>query len=151
MDWTKLRNELARDEGRRLLAYEDTNGFWTIGVGHLLGSECRMTKITDDECDALLNADITEAEELVKSCVPLYFLLDDVRQRALVNMAFNRGHHMCTSTTITPAIVRAARGGTTQTEDWSAVAAAILKSPWAAQIGDRAKRLAYMLETGKTV
>lgn len=148
MDWTKLRSELARDEGRRLQVYRDLNGFWTIGVGHLLGKVERMIEITDDECDALLNQDIQHAEELVKSCVPWYFLIDDVRQRALVNMAFNRGNHMRTSTTITPAIVRAARGGASETEDWHAVAEAILASPWAVQIGERAKRLAHMLETG---
>jgi lysozyme len=158
MDYIKLKAELARDEGRKLTAYKDTNGYWTIGVGHLLGTSPRMSNITDAECDALLDMDIDVAVAVCRRVfdtgigmnADMWHILDDVRQRALVNMAFNRGEgRMQTSTTITPAI----RTALVETYDpvgrWKAVSNAIIASPWASQIGARATRLAKMLETGQ--
>jgi lysozyme len=151
VDQAKLRAELIRDEGLRFSAYQDTNGFWTIGVGHLLGTEKRMLKITNEEVMALLDVDIREALTIVNRVFPEgnlsgnYTRLTDAQLRALVNMAFNRGEkRMMESTTITPAIRKAIETG-----DWSSVTLTIMTSPWAKQIGKRAERLAYMLETGK--
>lgn len=143
MNLPKLKADLSRDEGMRLVAYIDSTGHWTVGVGHLLGSSPRMSSISPDECDALLERDIQHATALAADCVPLFSGLDEVRQRALVNMAFNRGGHMKDSTTITPAINAAAASG-----DWSKVAQVIAASPWAAQVGIRAKRLSDMLANG---
>lgn len=155
MSCNNLKEDLTRDEGLRLKAYRDTNGFWTIGVGHLLGkSEVpRIAEITLSEAMALLEVDIEIAKKLVAEvfgtnlicdCVHDVCNPDRVRYRALVNMAFNRGGNMKTSTTITPAIKTAFKTG-----DWSLVTSVIVSSPWAQQIGKRANRLAYMLETGK--
>lgn len=148
MDRTKLRSELVRDEGLRLTPYRDTNGFFTIGIGHLLGGHPRMTLITVAEANALYDVDVFAAEILARQCVPMFDALSDVRQRALVNMAFNRGNHMRDSSTITPAINVAAQTG--RSEDWAKVSVAIAGSPWAKQVGLRATRLAFMLETGGT-
>ncbi len=150
MNLPKLRAELSRDEGRALSAYRDSAGYFTIGVGHLLGSSPRMSTITDEECDALLDVDIAEATAIVRrvfgdGLAPLWDDPEGVRLRALVNMAFNRGEGgMIRSTTITPAIKAALAGSGT----WKDVATAIMASPWAAQVGKRAVRLADMLETG---
>jgi len=151
----QLREELVRDEGCRLKAYRDTNGFWTIGIGHLLGATARMTEITLSEAYALLEADIRVAEDAVNAVFPEFSVCDcthqvceadRVRKRALINMAFNRGEgNMRSSTTITPAIKAAI-----VSKDWSKVGSAILASPWGKQIGTRANRLAQMLETGDT-
>ena len=149
MDRNKLRAELSRDEGRRLAAYRDTNGFWTIGVGHLLGGSPRMSSITERECDALLDADLDDAWQSVRRVFPFVDAWPDtaeadVRSRALVNMIFNRGEERVRhSTSISPAIFKA-----NETGDWSPVASAILCSPWAVQVGPRAERLADMLRTG---
>lgn len=143
MDVVKLKAELERDEGRRLHAYRDSRGFYTIGVGHLIGAIPRILDLTDDECDALYFFDVRTAESLARSCVPAFDILGDVRQRALVNMAFNRGGHMKDSKTITPAINAAAADG-----DWDQVTLAIAASPWAAQIGDRSTRISTMLVQG---
>jgi GH24 family phage-related lysozyme (muramidase) len=145
VDLAKLKTELERDEGRKLAAYKDnaTPPNWTIGIGHLLGSSPRMSNITDDECDALYAFDARHAESIARSCVSAFDSLGDVRQRALVNMAFNRGNHMKESKTITPAINAAAADG-----DWEPVELAIAASPWAAQIGDRATRISMMLVQG---
>jgi len=112
----------------------------------------RIQRITDAECDALLDADIAVAvgSLIVVFGSTKYMPLDDVRQRALVNMAFNRGEkHMRESTTITPAIKNALVAlGIDSAGRWKAVAVAIKASPWAKQIGARADRLATMLEKG---
>ena len=138
-----LRDELIRDEGLRLSAYKDTNGFWTIGVGHLLGGGLlpRMNNISMREATALLAVDVEDAEAAVKMVFgPI--VVHPVRWRALVNMAFNRGQDaMQHSTTITPAIKAALAGA-----GWDLVTAAIGASPWAKQVGARATRLAFMLE-----
>lgn len=145
MNYAKLKEELQRDEGVILQAYKDTADKWTIGVGHLLGETQRMTNITKAECDALLGLDIGEAMFLAHEVVPSFETLDDVRQRAIVNMAFNRGGHMRTSTSIVPAINAAAAG----IGSWEDVKDMILASPWAIQVGGRANRLAQMLATGQ--
>lgn len=148
MNQEMLRKELVRDEGLRLSVYRDTNGFYTIGVGHLLGTTSRMSLITNIEAMALLDSDIRFATALARECVPSFDQLNDVRQRALVNMAFNRGGYMKSSTTITPAINKAAESNLPA--DWSIVSSVIKGSPWAKQVGDRAVRLAQMLETGES-
>jgi GH24 family phage-related lysozyme (muramidase) len=149
---TLLKTQLERDEGRRLRAYRDSNGYWTIGVGHLLGSSPRMSDITDAECDALLTADIQTAVTSIMhvfgagTSLLVFASKEFARYRALINMAFNRGEeHMRQSTTITPAIKAALMG----TGTWAAVAHAIRTSPWAAQIGARGERLAKQFETGQ--
>lgn len=146
MDYAKLKHEMESDEGRMLTAYRDSKGFWTIGVGHLLGSSPRMSSITDDECDALYQWDIGWAEQLARTVVPQFDELADVRQRALVNMAFNRGDHLVHSTTILPAIKKAA--ASKLESDWTLLPGIIAASPWAKQVGARAVRLGRMLSTG---
>lgn len=149
---SKLYEDLVRDEGKRLTSYQDTRGFWTIGVGHLLGTERRMISITEAECQALFAADVEAASSVARRVLDDEFtwvLLDVVRQNALINMAFNRGEtNMRNSTTITPAIKHAMKYPGNDAV-WGEAADAILASPWGKQIGDRANRLAYALRTGK--
>jgi len=149
MNRAKLKAELAADEGRRLLAYRDSLGLFTVGVGHLLGTLKRMDSITDDECDALLERDIDHAEKLARKVLdPLDFdSMTDTRQRALVNMAFNRGQHLATSTKILPAIRLAVQTGNDL--DWALVPQAMAGSTWAKQVGARAVRLGKMFATGE--
>lgn len=152
-----LRDELIRDEGCRLAVYQDTNNYWTIGVGHLLGDMPRMSKITMDEATALLAWDVEVARAAVGrlfpdlrscNCTHLVCEGDRVRERALINMVFNRGEQrMKDSTSITPVIRDAIAG----VRPWSAVTTAIAASPWAKQVGARANRLAYMLEHGEVM
>lgn len=140
-----LKKQLERDEGRSLTAYQDSAGYWTIGVGHLLGTEKRMSIITDAECDALLEADVEEASDALIDVFGVSFRAGPARWRAMLNMAFNRGEkHMRESTTITPAIKAALAGS----GEWKAVSDAILASPWGKQIKSRAVRLAKQFETG---
>jgi len=155
MNYNMLRAELERDEGRRLLAYQDSRGYWTIGIGHLLGSSPRMSSITLEECYALLEVDVEEAIKIADRLLPAWAHWDcndnhlgDSRQRAFLNMIFNRGEGaMRRSTTIMPAIIAASDG----TGTWGMVSDTIKASPWAKQVGARATRLAYMFTIGDAI
>ena len=146
-----LRKEVARDEGVRYVAYQDSVGLWTIGYGHLLGQRRRMDEITFSEAEALLDWDLKSAEANVRRLVPNFIRwatnnnLDapqprnQSRARALVNMAFNLG------------ITRLAGFkkfiDAVNAEDWATAAVEMMDSKWATQVGDRAKRLRDMILT----
>ena len=148
MDQNLLRSELIRDEGLKLTAYRDSLGFSTIGVGHLLGTMLnraypRMSEITHQEAMALLDADIREAEDTLVDWLGEVFVLslDEVRYRALVNMCFNLGNKV-QQFKLTADCLRK--------QNWRTAADNMLLSKWALQVGDRAKRIAHMIETGET-
>ena len=154
-DRNRLKVELIGDECIGgivpLDAYLDSNGLWTVGVGHLLHpgkvTEPRVRRITLREAMAWLDIDIEDAEVALDRVLPGWSNLSNMRQRALVNMAFNRGEkHMRESTTITPAIKAAMAGSILAS--WQPVKDAIVASPWAAQIKGRAVRIADMLVNG---
>lgn len=139
-----LRERLTLDEGLRLTAYRDTVGKWTIGVGHLLGDEPRMSRITEAEAMALLDADIVTAEVLVQKLVPMIHFDDytheyKVRFEALTNMAFNLGNRLGNFVKFLAAV---------NNKDWDTAAREMLDSVWAGQVGGRARRLADEIRTG---
>jgi len=139
---SKLKEELIRDEGICLVPYKDTVGLWTIGVGHLLGAEERMTKITQSEAMALLESDINVAEDIVSR---LFLEMknypgQETRIRALVNMAFNLGNRLAGFKKFIAAVNQ---------EAWSKAGIEMMDSKWATQVGPRATRLRKMIETGE--
>ncbi len=145
MNLAKLRDELRHDEGVRLSAYRDSMGYWTIGVGHLLGASPRMSSITESECDALLEADIETAIMLVAKLTPSLFQISqteflDVRLRAIVNMAFNLGPRLAEFEKFLAAV---------RSADWLTAASEMANSLWAKQVGPRAQRLEQMILTGE--
>lgn len=140
MDRAKLREELVKDEGQKLHAYRDSVGLYTIGVGHLLGNTPRMLDITVGESAALLDRDIDNAEALAWSLVQNQEVWgNDVRSRAMVNMAFNLGNHLLTFKDFLVAV---------NASEWEHAAAEMLDSRWAKQVGARAERLAQMIASG---
>ncbi|HHX6500944.1 TPA: lysozyme [Pseudomonas aeruginosa] len=75
-------------EGLRLSAYQDSVGVWTIGYGHTRTAKQGMS-ITGDQADALLIADLSDAEDDVER-----YVRQDMRQNefdALVSLIFNIG------------------------------------------------------------
>jgi lysozyme len=129
--------ELTRDEGSRSKPYRDTVGKLTVGVGRNLDD----VGLRDDEIAYLLSNDVSRVVEALDSALPWWKQLDDVRQRVLVNMAFNMGVKGLLGFRNTLAAVAA--------PDYKAAAAGMLASKWAKQVGARAVRLAYMMEHGK--
>ena len=80
-------------EGRRLKAYKDSVGVWTIGVGHTSAAgpptvTAGLT-ITAAECDAIFRRDVAKFVKAVRDVVPA-----DLSQHAfdaLVSLCFNIG------------------------------------------------------------
>lgn len=80
-------------EGRRLAAYRDSVGIWTIGVGHTAAAGLPVPRaglrISAAECDALFARDVQSFVKTVRQAVPT-----DLPQHAfdaLVSLCFNIG------------------------------------------------------------
>lgn len=130
-----LRSQLIRDEGLRLRPYSDTHGKLTIGVGRNLTDR----GITMAEAEVLLDNDLREALTLSER-LPWVLDLDDARRGVLYNMAFNLGVSGLLGFTRTLEFIKTGR--------YAEGAAEMLKSEWAAQVGDRAERLSLQMESG---
>ncbi|MCG1054651.1 glycoside hydrolase family protein [Mycetohabitans sp. B5] len=134
-DMPTLLSELSRDEGRRLKPYLDTVGKTTIGVGRNLTD----VGIAESECDLLLENDVMHSVTWLDRHLPWWRSLDAVRQRVLINMAFNLGGKLLTFVDTLAAMQRG---------DYAKAANGMLASKWATQVGARAYRLATMMRTG---
>jgi len=130
--------ELSRDEGRRNRIYTDTVGKISGGVGRNLSD----VPFGDDEIDLMLTNDITRACAGLDKALPWWRSLDPVRQRVMVNMAFNLGINGLLTFVNTLAFIEAG--------SWDQAASGMLNSKWARQVGARAQRLAQMMRTGET-
>jgi lysozyme len=82
-----LKAELERDEGLKLKPYKDTKGILTIGIGKNLES----AGISRDEAFYMLTNDINEIFNKIVEKFPWFLNLNYVRQRVLINIAFNVG------------------------------------------------------------
>ena len=87
-------------EGRRLTAYPDPGtgcAPWTIGVGHILGVKQGDT-CTVEESDALLRADLSDAQNAVNRLVSV--ALTQGQFDSLVSFVFNLGAGALRSSTL---------------------------------------------------
>lgn len=139
-------SELKRDEGCRLTVYDDATskslakgsvclGHPTIGVGRALD----VRGITSEESEYLLKNDISSFRLGLSQSYVWFGNLSDVRQRILVNMAFNMGlagigqfHDMI---------------GYLSDGDYERAATAMQASAWYRQVGGRAARLVAMMRS----
>jgi lysozyme len=76
-------------EGRKLEAYQDQRGVWTIGVGHTHGVYPGMT-MTDDQVDQALQDDLSNAEGVVDSATGQCPTTSN-QYAAMVSLCFNIG------------------------------------------------------------
>lgn len=136
--------DLKRDEGCVLHAYPDPLTHadpWTIGYGHT-GPEVHKGLLwTQADADNALRHDAQKhAEELVKS-LPWVINLDPIRQDVLFNMAFNMGVKGLLKFKNTLAFIQIGK--------YKNAASNMLASLWTKQVGERADRLANMINYGK--
>jgi lysozyme len=132
----KLAAQLEVDEDRRKFIYKDTVGKLTGGVGRNLSDR----GFSDDEIDLMLKNDIAAVERGLDRTIPWWRKLDDVRQNVIANMAFNMGVPRLLGFSMTLDLVNSGR--------FDAAADEMLRSRWAVQVGDRAKRLSNMMRNG---
>lgn len=130
-----LKAELTRDEDRRKRIYTDTVGKVSGGIGRNLTDK----GFRDTEIDLMYQNDIAETEAWLDRSLPWWRSLDPVRQRVMMNMAFNMQAKLLGFRNFLAAAQR---------RDWNTAAAEMLDSLWARQVGARASRLAAMMRSG---
>jgi lysozyme len=143
-------DDLMRDEGLRLTAYQDTRGNWTIGYGHTPAVEGE--RWTVNEAIDTLHEDVAKAVRDLDAKLPWWRTLSDVRQDVMAELAFNMGVGVAPCPehpegTGLQEFVNALHA--MQTGNWSMASAGLLASRWASQVGARATRLAAMMKTGQ--
>ena len=140
MDIERLKHTLMKHEGEVNHAYQDSEGYWTIGIGRLIDKR-RGGGISHDEALYLLDNDIIEAQTDLHNHHPIVTTLDDVRQEVLVNMCFNMG--------ITKLNHFYKMWGAINADDYKSAADEMLDSRWARQVGSRAVYLSQAMRTGE--
>lgn len=141
MDWKEhLHMDLQKDEGLRLKAYRCTSGVLTIGYGHTDGVKSKDV-ITKEQADAFLAADIENAINDARIVCLCFDELDGPRKAVVANMVFNLGFERFSLFQRTRAAICAGK--------YADAALHMLESKWATQVGQRARRLAKQMSTGK--
>ncbi len=142
---TDVRSYIRTNEGKRLAAYKDTAGVWTIGIGHTGHDVHEGLVITDERCEQLYNNDCLTARI---ACVRLLGgfregSLDEVRRAACHDLAFNLGETKLRGFHQTLDAIRRS--------DWETASKQLLASEYAKELPKRAQRNALMLLKGEWV
>lgn len=132
--------QLRRDEGEVLHAYQDHLGYWTIGVGILIDKR-KGGGLLPEESEFIFNNRLRLINESLEKRVPWIAELDPVRRGVLVNMAFQMGIDGLLGFKNTLAMV--------EKGEYQKAAAAMLQSKWATQTPARANRLSVQMRTGE--
>jgi lysozyme len=132
--------QLKNEEGVIPHAYQDSLGFWTIGVGRLIDQR-KGGLLYPDEIEYLLANDVKRKTDGLIAALPWFHLLDERRQAVLIQMAFQMGLKGLLAFSTTLSHVRVGR--------YDEAAVAMLESIWAKQTPERAKRLSKQMETGE--
>ena len=131
----QITSQLIRDEGKYYIAYSDSRGISTIGIGHDL-----REPISDTSVNQIFQDDLATAERELQADLPWTTSLDDVRYGALVNLTFNLGIAGLEKFRL---MLAALIHG-----DFNEAAAQLLNSAYTDEVGARAQRLATQIRTG---
>lgn len=140
----RLIKDIKQAEGYSLKAYRDTEGYWTIGYGHLLDQEKDYTNytITAEEAESFLESDIAGAETSLTYLSEWNYLDTPCRKNAVIELVFNLGLSKWKYFAKTRLDI--------QNKNWQSAHDDLLKSMWAKQVGPtRSNRLANYLLTGQ--
>lgn len=162
MNVDRMLAQLELHEGVRLRTYLDTEDNETLGIGYnieargledferTIGRKIDTAAnpcITMQEARLQCLADIKRVEHAVIVHFPEYESLSEVRQRVVIDLAFNIGFRALAFKQTIAAVKR---------RDWSTATRELYKSKWAYQVDDgpgghfgRADRLGRMLLTGE--
>lgn len=131
-----IEEQLILHEGMKLKPYRCPAGKLTIGVGRNLEDK----GLSKQEALFLLRRDIAEITNELRK-YPWFETLDMVRQKVLIDMAFNLGINGLLSFKKMLSYLKAG--------DYEKAAAEMVNSRWYGQVGDRSKRLVKMMRTGE--
>jgi lysozyme len=137
MNRDNLITQLRIDEGEVLSAYQDSEGYWTIGIGRLIDKK-KGGGISKEEAAYLLNNDIIKVEADLDVFLPWWRNMDENRQLVIANMCFNMGIKNLLGFTNTLKAMSEGR--------YQDAAKGMKDSLWAKQVGPRAERLITIME-----
>lgn len=137
MDSNKLRASLRLHEAEKLKMYQDQMGNWTVGVGHNMSDK----PISSRASAVILDDDINDVITDLTKTYSWFPSLDDVRQRALIDMCFNLGLGGLMKS---PKMLDALSKG-----QWQVAHDEALNGVWAKEVGQRAVTDALQFLTGK--
>ena len=141
-DVNALRKQIQDHEGKRLKVYPDA-GHLSIGYGHkVLDGEDFSAGITDQQADEMFDKDFESHLKGARQ-TPGYNLADQMRKRAMVDLAYNMGISWHKKF---PKFSKAATAG-----DWETAADELVNSEWYGQVGKRAPTIVNMIRTGSPV
>ena len=132
-----LINDLKRDEGLKLSAYQDHLGFWTIGYGRLIDGR-RGGGISKEEAEYFLKNDVDDVVSALRVKLDFWNDLPQNVKRALCNMAFQLGINGLLGFKNSLEFIK--RG------DWKNAGINLRKSKWYKQTPVRAERVIKMIE-----
>ena len=141
-----LKRCLIQDEGCRKEPYLDTEGHWTIGIGHNLDAHPLpkdwTIPLTDEQIDKLFHVDIfvaiKAAQRIFRGC---FDDLSDNRKAAVVNLLFNMGETTFSHFVTTIAAIRNGM--------WEAAGAGLKNSKWYGQVQrSRSERIIEQITKG---
>jgi lysozyme len=128
------------EEGLRLNKYLDTTGHWTIGIGHKLTKEDlgnNLSTITKEQAYEILEKDLDIAKKDTKRIFPEYDTYPENVKLALLDMTFNLGYSGLSKFVVTIPLVKQRK--------FKEAADQAMKSLWARQVPNRAKRVTKLL------
>lgn len=160
-----LEKMLINDEGIRVNVYWDTEGYPTIGIGHLIIHERtkNMTKINEvlskhvgrtvtnnrisqEECSQLFAKDVSTVRSEIRRSAKVYAVysqLDSIRKMAIENMVFQMGVGGVAEFNKALAFMALKK--------WQDAHKEMLNSAWARQTPGRANRVARVIQFGNLV
>jgi lysozyme len=129
-----LKRHLNRDEGRRYKAYFDSQGHFTLGVGHNIED----VAVSDRVIDLILDDDIAQVlSDMTLVFNDVWKAWPDNVKLAVLNMMFNLGvTRFCRFTKMI---------GFLRIGDFERAALEATRSLWAYQVGDRAVRVSELM------
>lgn len=145
MDLERLQKQLEVEEGLRNLAYKDSKGIWTIGIGHNLETR----PIPDAAIKLIFEEDIDTVVKLLDKYLPWWRKLDGVRQNALINLGFNLGVGPSDEDKDGKLLTFKNTLKAFESGDYPAAATGLRNSLWFKQVGKRGVRVSKMVECGE--
>lgn len=139
MNETLLRQEIERFEGLKYKVYLDTAEppNKTVGVGHMDNSMIVGQIVSPSIVDMFYKTDSQNALNMAKSAVgnACFDALDEVRQRLLVQLAFNLGGRLKGFKMMIAAV---------QSGDYNGAANQLQDSSWFNQVGSKPSQRGYV-------
>lgn len=135
----EFKHTLEVDEGRVPYAYQDSEGYWTIGVGFLIDKRLGGG-LRDDEINYILNNRVEEALATAQRLVKNFDSLTNNRKVVILSLAYNLGYTKLAKFVNTLKAVNEGR--------WEDAANGLYNSLWYVQVKDRGKRLVEMMRKG---